>query len=81
MVDAELPEIDEVQPIAFRKAPRVRGFGRLVVGVRLDAGHVQLGRRVAVGDRRLRFSVHDCVWPLRHAPDHDIADVNWKSGM
>ena len=55
MVDAELREIDELEPVALGQLPGVRDLDGLLGGVRLDAARVELrfggrvGRSGAVG--------------------------------
>ena len=43
VVDAELREIDELQPIALGQVPRLRDFCRMLGVGRLDASDVEIG--------------------------------------
>ncbi len=68
MVDLELLEVDELEAVALRQAPRVRRLGHALLGRLIDPVRVQ----------HLHPWLHS--GPLRYTCGPTTAD-NWNSGM
>ena len=64
VVDAELRQIDELEPVALGQVPGVRDLGGLLGGVRLDAARVELRLGGRIG-RQWRVGVDDFPFMLQ----------------